>query len=359
MCDGGVGGPEAVCSDNSFADATLEDNPFAAAVWGDITILRRCVNSSNVNNCDEEGRTVLHLASTHAHGDCMRYCVEVGGNLEAVDKNYATILHVAVMRNNVFIVKLILAMARKHGVYWSLLQKRDWRQATPLCIAIRVRLVECVWVLLCAGGTSPLTIPAWMYKLLPKFSCHRASIVVMGIRKYRRGTPMDRHDAQVIRMLAKYIWSTRESWLLVSDESLCPESVRIRTISHLSRLACDGGEGRLILHRCAHGGFAKLIEWYLSLEVSAYYSDGNGQTPLHIAVIAGHRDCVEVLCPRSSINAIDHDGKTALFYAIQSDRRTIAKRLLLFGASLGNMENREKLPNWLYEVSGESESDEI
>lgn len=96
--------------------------------------------------------------------------------------------------------------------------------------------------------------------------------------------------------------------------------------------------GRMALHRAAHAGHALIVDALLRSEArsdseakpEAEVSDLRRCTPLHLAVLGGHADVVDVLIDRvpTAARALGPDKKTAMHMAAESGSLELVTRLL-------------------------------
>ena len=88
------------------------------------------------------------------------------------------------------------------------------------------------------------------------------------------------------------------------------------------------------------------------------YDDDEGQTPLHMAIVAGHLDVVEILI-RDASHHLDmksrDEGMTALHYAAQGGHVAILQALLDAGASVDIVDFEGRMP--LYRALHEGHRD--
>ena len=98
----------------------------------------------------------------------------------------------------------------------------------------------------------------------------------------------------------------------------------------------DKYEGAGLLHRaCAMNEVSILDTLLLPLHVNENLKTKNGHTPLMIACTEGHTDCVSVLLGpliRTSVNAVNNDGYTALHAASRFNSASCIPLLIDGGA---------------------------
>jgi hypothetical protein len=58
-------------------------NQFEAARVGDLQQLRVALSVDNLNDGDEYGCTALHYAAEYGHDECVKYCIEMGADVNA------------------------------------------------------------------------------------------------------------------------------------------------------------------------------------------------------------------------------------------------------------------------------------
>jgi ankyrin repeat protein len=182
---------------------------FEASRKGDLQELRNTLSVNNVNDVVNGGSfTTLHFAAQNGHADCARYCIEMGANVNACVSG-VTPLHFASLNGNGDVVRLLLdaGAAVDSSVY-------GW---TPLHRAIRYNHAIVAQMLIDRGAkisnvqldSFVQDIPDWVNKLIESRSnCLSASIVIIGIHKYRR-TITGTNDVNVLKLISKHVWSTR------------------------------------------------------------------------------------------------------------------------------------------------------
>jgi ankyrin repeat protein len=77
---------------------------FKAARVGDLQQLRDVLTVDNVNDVDR-GWTALHWAASYGHDECVKFCIEMGANVNARTNVGWTPLHFASFQEHVNVVR--------------------------------------------------------------------------------------------------------------------------------------------------------------------------------------------------------------------------------------------------------------
>jgi ankyrin repeat protein len=179
---------------------------FRAARIGDLQQLRVALNVHNVNDVDR-GWTALHLATRNGSVGCVNYCLEMGANANAGNDSGYTPLYFASSWGHLNVVHVLLDAG-------AIVDTTSKIGRTPLYSAIRNKHVDVARVLLDRGAkVSNITlgaIPDWVTKFVESRSnCRCAAFAIIGIHKYHRTSVTGNNDINVLRLIAKHIWSMR------------------------------------------------------------------------------------------------------------------------------------------------------
>jgi ankyrin repeat protein len=134
--------------------------------------------------------------------------VEMGANVNARDGDGLTPLHFA---SSVGVVRILLDA----GATVDAPENSGW---TTLFLAIRYNFVDNARVLIDRGANvsnvkldnDVPAIPDWVSTFVASRSnCRCVAIVIIGIHKYHRTHMTGNNDINVLKLIAKHIWSTR------------------------------------------------------------------------------------------------------------------------------------------------------
>ena len=109
---------------------------------------------------------------------------------------------------------------------------------------------------------------------------------------------------------------------------------------------------------CAAVKFGDSSKMMATIESGANVNgtDRDGLTPLILAVIRGHEECVRILLPEgASVNESADDGVTALFYSANTGNFRCLKILLEAGADVNMSDSSNRTPLWAAGKTGRSE----
>jgi ankyrin repeat protein len=209
-----------VCSHDVMFNRVMDR--LKAAQEGDLPQLRVALTADNVNVVDVgHSWTALHYAANNGHDECVKFCIEMGANVNAHDRYGWTPLHLA---PNIPVLRTLLDAS---GTIVDAKNNHGW---TPLRIALQLCNVEYAQLQVDRGAKLSNVIldefvpviPDWISAFIESRSkCRYAAIVITGIHKYRRTTVTGNNDINVLRLISKHIWSTRMgiAWNTESNES--------------------------------------------------------------------------------------------------------------------------------------------
>ncbi len=120
---------------------------FDACYWGEDEEIKEYIhNGFNVNDQDQNERTLIHCAASNGHLQIVKILINAGADLEVKDRNDATTLHYAVRFGFLDIVQYLLAEGAS-------VQSQSMEGDTPLHNAVEfIEYKDIVKVLIDAGS---------------------------------------------------------------------------------------------------------------------------------------------------------------------------------------------------------------
>jgi ankyrin repeat protein len=198
----------------------MDQLQFEAAWTGDLKQLRLALTVDNVNDVDDDGCTALHLAARSGYDECVEFCIEMGANVNARANGGHTPLHFASSNRHANVARVLLDAG-------AMVDTTNDFGSTPLYWAIRFKRANAAPLLIDRGGRvsnvkldeeDVPSIPEWITTFVESRSnCRCAAIIIIGIHKYRRTTVTGSNDINVIKLIAKHIWSTRMDGVWVTQ----------------------------------------------------------------------------------------------------------------------------------------------
>jgi ankyrin repeat protein len=200
-------------------------NQFKAARSGDLQQLRGALTVDNVNDGNVFGCTALHCAASDGHDECVKFCIEMGTNVNARANGGLTPLHVASSNGHVNVVRLLL----NAGAMVEVTDRYGW---TPLHRAIDTKRVDVARRLIDRGvmvsnvklDEHVPEISDWITTFIDSRSnCRCAAIAFIGVHRYHRTTMTGNNDINVLQLISKHIWSSRldDSWNGTTNKEHC------------------------------------------------------------------------------------------------------------------------------------------
>lgn len=239
----------------------------------------------NIEAVDKQQMTALHMAASHTEVEICRMLVEKGAELRCVDEDYATPLHYAAMDGCEKIAEMLLEAAEKK-VGWvavrSMVSDQDSQNNTPLHLAVENSAYEVAKLLLEKGG---------------KAEANRTNEQFC--------TPLH---------LAAFTGDIRIVELLLENEA------RIDALDYSQSTA---------LHKAAAHNHAEVCEYLIKKGARIDKHDKDNFTPLLLASCNGHSETISTLLNLgASIADMDKNDKNALFWAAEEDHVKALKVLL-------------------------------
>jgi ankyrin repeat protein len=184
---------------------TLERNQFEAAREGDLDQLRVALTLGNVDSVFGGSRTALHFAAWFGHFECVKLCLEMRANVNALSSIGHTPLYCASTKGHANIARLLLdAGANVHIA--------DIDGLTPLYRALYHKHLDIARLLIDRGAmTSNVNVnPNWVTSFSASRSkCRSVAVIIIAIHKFHQTNITGNNDINVLRLIGKHIWSTR------------------------------------------------------------------------------------------------------------------------------------------------------
>ncbi|XP_039266175.2 serine/threonine-protein phosphatase 6 regulatory ankyrin repeat subunit C-like [Styela clava] len=306
--------------------------------------------------CDEQGRTPLQIASFQGHADCIQSLLIQGASFMQVNENTKqTALHLAACNGHTKVMKLLLedAAVDSGGMDDQEVKKyinaKDINGTTALMHCVTNGHVTSLEFLL-SQGANPL--------LRDKYGCtamHRAAAIghedviisllkhFNGGRSYDENTSGPASKATVMQSRTGktplHFASIRGSTDIL--ETLLRYAASVNTVDKFGytalHYACYEGHEGCVEALVMHESFSTMEGSAFSPLHCAVYNDNEicadrlldvfddevthifdnlGRTPLHVAAMKDHIDCIQFLLSHSAdVNAVDSMARTPLMLA--------------------------------------------
>jgi serine/threonine-protein phosphatase 6 regulatory ankyrin repeat subunit A/serine/threonine-protein phosphatase 6 regulatory ankyrin repeat subunit B len=258
-----------------------------------------------VNHQDQDGRTALHHAVGGRHGDVAAFLLAHGALADTVDTHGKTPLMTACSRGQLGVVTLLMPHMTTGRV-----NHQDQHGRTALHHAVGGRHGD-VGAFLLDNGALAETVDRYGKTPL-MMACSHGQLGVVTLLMPHMKTGRVNHQDQHGRTALYY--------------------------------AVDGRHGNVGAFLLAHGASADTV-------------DMHGETPLMAACSNGLQGVVQMAIqqlPAEWVNHQDQYGRTALHYAVNSDKGEVAKALLYVGADPTIMRNDGRTPFMIAEEDGRS-----
>jgi len=297
---------------NDPVDGSGRTLAMIAAGKGDVPALKAIVEkAARLDVQDRQGRTALH----HGAGSVpvVTFLLERKVSPDPVDAEGRTPLHAAIVSGRCEVVGLLLAAGANRDA-------RDRAGLTPLHLAAALPDTACLATLLerkagvnhaDAAGLTPALAAASAGNLpaLERLLTAGASLT----KKTKRGDTAV-HLAAGAKTLdvLKFLVEKKRQF----------QDVR-------------NGQGQTPLHAAAMAGATEAAAWLLSKKANVGAKDKEGRTPLHAGAARGHLAMVKLLLEKKAqLDSPDFKKRTPLHVAIMAGKTEVANHLVAAGASL-------------------------
>ncbi|XP_008206684.1 ankyrin-1 isoform X1 [Nasonia vitripennis] len=267
---------------------------------------------STLNAVDKEGTTPFHMACKGRSNDCVQYLLECGADINAENYRGETSLYFACEVGDLSIVQLLIMNKVSINVCTE-------DELTPLHIAVKnghdriVELLlinEAVTVCLDKNGKIPLefAVDSWDMKNIELLLQYNPDV-----------------NNECYRKVFLSVLRTHKTFGLETIECFFKYGY-IMTLEDKANYA--------ILFDCVVNGYINIVEDLLN-EGANKDAHMKGETLLHSATKHRHCEIIEMLISRkANVHAKDAFGKIPIFYAIESNDKTIVELFLNNGVDV-------------------------
>uniref|UniRef100_A0A8C6L4J5 Ankyrin repeat domain 44 n=1 Tax=Nothobranchius furzeri TaxID=105023 RepID=A0A8C6L4J5_NOTFU len=317
-----------MCNDSVLSAGFQIDTPdslgrtclHAAAAGGNVDCVKLLLSSGGEHNkADKCGRTPLHYAAASRHYQCLETLVACGTDINATDQWGRSALHYAAASDLDRSVPPHLASPA-------------WRSCqSEFCLHCR-----CLEFLLQSGATASL-----------KDKQGYSPVHYAAAFGHRHCLELVSHRSSFDKLL-NCLKDGSVTHLLVSPQAYHGDAQALEVLLQGQREVDQGDEaGRTPLALAALRGHTDCVHTLLSQGASPHSTDKQyGRTPVHLAVMNGHTTCVRLLLEESDssdlIDAADFQGQTPLMLAVAGGHLDTVSLLLERDAHV-NMANSHGL----------------
>ena len=291
----------------------------------------RLLNGDSINQVNEEGQTLLHIAALQNNGEIITFLLAFGPDTEIKDNSGRTPFALAAENACWDAAKSLAA-----GGAYIFAENPQGRTVYDSATAAGVEGVRSVISEKTAEqrdekGRTPLHIAAI------NLDADAAAIIVENTEH------LDARDAdgKTALMLAyespqsEAAAQTAALLLLAGAEPTHGDFSYFETAVLKRNLSMRFGNGETPLHIAASKGSSGFVQYLINRGAQVNAKDGSSSTPLHEAVIAGSTECAQMLIKAGAdVNAQNGSGNTALHLVMPLDSRgALFDALLKAGAN--------------------------
>lgn len=285
----------------------VPDDPLEALLSG----------GGEVNQVDNNQRTLLHTASHEGNEQLVERLIGKGADLEAVDKNGQTAINLAARQGHAQIMSLLL----KAGADPDHADNDGW---TPLRSSAWAGHTEVVNVLLEHDAQVDL-----------EDSDHRTAL---------RAAAWGGHEDIVSRLLAHGACVNKVDnegrTALIAAAYMGHTEIVQQLLDHGAEINHEDSDGRTALSVAAlcvpaSEGHARVVSLLLERGAEVDHRDKDGMTPLLVAAFEGHSEVCELLLENDAdVDHTDNSGRTPLVAAASMGHPSVVSLLLFWGAAV-------------------------
>lgn len=281
---------------------------------------------ADINAVDENGNTVLHLAALKNDADLVSFLISKGADTSLKNYNSEIPLHVAIKHDS-------YDAARNLAASGSDIFTKDGSGTSALEMALsRSDIYYDIMITTRSGDLRDLNGESIVHYFVKTRNEKAIGYCVkkglpLGIKDKNGITPLaialkNADDPVSVRIAAELLKAGTEP--VPGDYSYFEETVLSRNMS----LRFDGGQ--TALHIAAANGQNGIAEYLVENGASVSAQDTSGATPLHEAVRYGYSDIATLLLEHGAdVNATDTLGKTPLLLIIPKKQQEQMYNLLL------------------------------
>ncbi|MHC4509128.1 MAG: ankyrin repeat domain-containing protein [Planctomycetota bacterium] len=320
--------------------------------WGRVNVLSRiCAKGADVNLTDSKGQAALHIACDYEGQVAIRTILRraTAVNVNVVDRNNVTPLHIAARRGQTDICKTLI----NSGAAVNL---RDEHGHTSVHHAVRAGNIETAdWLIKQGADMSPVYLAA--YRGNPS----RIKTLLAGgasaSEKDETGfTALHAAAAGGHRDVVEYLISQGADVKAEGGPGWTALSYAARgnakEVVELLRAKGVGGgrEVSRLLPVVIERGYREMVTILVALGADI---DVNNGEPLTTAVRCGHNEIVELLISKGADVNAGEEVRVPLYTAAHLGRIDIAERLIDAGANINGLDTRNQ--GWPLEAAVDSE----
>lgn len=320
----------ATCSVQQNVQDRLAELFYAVASDNQFAIRKALQGEFDINVCDYDKRTALHIAAAKGTEKAVRSLIQKGAMLNCEDAFGNTPLFEAVKHDHDDVATLIF----NHGGTFGTIHNHRMDQSLNssmhrLVLGSRSRVVFSL-LLVVRDGDMPTCLP-FLPPSIPfsNASPHTSLTRIISL-------PIDDRmpHKQPGPMLRSNSLSTLAAMNLSTGKATPAEKDREKLLNSYGRI----DSGSLLCHVAASGNIPFMTSLLkFNLDVNA--ADYDRRTPMHLAASKGLSNVVEVLLGYGGdVNALDNFGRTPLLEAIRNNYHTVAHLLHSRGGRLGFVE---------------------
>jgi ankyrin repeat protein len=236
-------------------------------------LLHRIEKSSDINERDNDGLSLLDHASWSGYPDIVRMIINKGSNVNPKDEFKSTPLHLAAVEDHVEVVKILIEAGAD-------VKARD------------------------EYGRTPLHEAAWF--------ASKATVSLL-IESGADINAEDNYGNTPLRLARPRNLSNRDVAPYLEQLGAVYDPAFIRRIEQASDINAKNERGETLLHKAVEEGYYNAVKKLINKGANVNARDNHGQTPLHFFVWGRHPDTLKLLVDAGAdVNAKDNSGETPL-----------------------------------------------